>query len=147
MIYSITSTLPPQHGGRTKSLLKRNKLITEHLNTEATIITTNYNADYPNIIKGFRDKKLINSSIYHENMYDWLSNHMLFHVPTRKFSNQPHYTKTRLKIRGLRRVQTKANHFKYYDAHNRLIRHRVYYKNSRVLKAENRFDSKNGALV
>ena len=147
MIYSITTTLPPQHGGRTKSLLKRNKLITEHLSTEATIITTNYNADYPNIIKGFRDKNLINSSIYHENMYDWLSNHMLFHVPTRKFSNQPHFTKTRLKIRGLRRVQTKANHFKYYDAQNRLIRHRVYYKNSRVLKADNRFDSMSGSLV
>ncbi|MGW7862067.1 hypothetical protein [Staphylococcus xylosus] len=43
MIYTVTSTLPPVHGGRTKSLLGRTKFLDEELGVPSTILTTNYN--------------------------------------------------------------------------------------------------------
>ena len=46
MLYTITSTLPPTHGGRTKSLLHRVKFLETQLGEISTILTTNYNANY-----------------------------------------------------------------------------------------------------
>ncbi|PTH53524.1 glycosyl transferase family 1, partial [Staphylococcus arlettae] len=53
MIYTITSTLPLQHGGRTKALLNRIKLIDQALNINTTILTTNYNANYNDIYNSY----------------------------------------------------------------------------------------------
>ncbi|HAB34933.1 MAG TPA: hypothetical protein DCE40_12735, partial [Exiguobacterium sp.] len=46
MLYTVTSTLPPKHGGRTKSLLSRIALMEKELSVGSTIVTTNYNANY-----------------------------------------------------------------------------------------------------
>ena len=39
MIYTVASTLPPDHGGRTKSLLKRIDFLNEQLDFDQTILT------------------------------------------------------------------------------------------------------------
>lgn len=57
MIYTVTTTLPPIHGGRTKSLLSRVKLLDKELETPTTILTTNYNAEYPEVYELFLKKK------------------------------------------------------------------------------------------
>ena len=56
MLYTITSTLPPTHGGRTKSLLHRVKFLETQLGETSTILTTNYNANYKNVYRIFRIK-------------------------------------------------------------------------------------------
>lgn len=59
MIYTVASTLPVVHGGRTKSLLNRIKLYNEELKVEQTILTTNYNPNYIDTIKLFKIKVLL----------------------------------------------------------------------------------------
>ncbi|WP_165885441.1 hypothetical protein [Staphylococcus chromogenes] len=49
MLYTVTSTLPEFHGGRTKSLLSRNLFLETQLQQDHTILTTNYNPNYPQI--------------------------------------------------------------------------------------------------
>lgn len=53
MINTITSTLPPVHGGRTKALLKRIKFLDEEMNIVNKIYTTNYNANYKEVYDEF----------------------------------------------------------------------------------------------
>ena len=53
MINTITSTLPPIHGGRTKALLKRIKFLDEEMNIVNKIYTTNYNANYKKYMMNF----------------------------------------------------------------------------------------------
>ncbi|PTH64352.1 glycosyl transferase family 1, partial [Staphylococcus arlettae] len=62
MIYTITSTLPLQHGGRTKALLNRIKLIDQALNINTTILTTNYNANYNDIYKSYLEDEKITTN-------------------------------------------------------------------------------------
>ena len=77
MIYTITSTLPPSHGGRTQALLRRIKLIDEEFNIPTKILTTNYNRNYPNIYQTFledhkvtKQKSLINqNTIKYQNVF------------------------------------------------------------------------------
>ncbi|HDT9068212.1 TPA: hypothetical protein REF57_001013 [Staphylococcus pseudintermedius] len=52
MLYTITSTLPEVHGGRTKSLLKRIQFMENHFQESHTILTTNYNPNYPRVMEG-----------------------------------------------------------------------------------------------
>lgn len=59
MIYTITSTLPKEHGGRTKSLLQRINLLKQQLNIDNVILTTNYNIEYPEIQKHFSKKAFL----------------------------------------------------------------------------------------
>ncbi|MDU6447328.1 MAG: glycosyl transferase family 1, partial [Staphylococcus epidermidis] len=46
MIYTVTSTLPLVHGGRTKSLLTRIRFLDKEMGIHNKILTTNYNANY-----------------------------------------------------------------------------------------------------
>ncbi|UBH13852.1 glycosyltransferase [Macrococcus armenti] len=75
MIYSITSVLAKIHGGRTKSLLERIKLMDEQLKTNTTLLTTNYNIEYPEIYRHFKEQEIVPQSVQFENMYEWLSNY------------------------------------------------------------------------
>lgn len=77
MLYTITSTLPPTHGGRTKSLLHRVKFLETQLGEISTILTTNYNANYKNVYRIFRNKELITENTKLDNLYDWLANYNL----------------------------------------------------------------------
>ncbi len=57
-IYTVTSTLPEIHGGRTKSLLHRIALYNRDLNIKQIIVTTNYNPNYESVYSTFISKKL-----------------------------------------------------------------------------------------
>ena len=78
MIYTITSTLPQTHGGRTKVLLKRIQFLKDALDIDQTILTTNYNADYPNIYTTFLNAGKLYPDTPIINLYDWLSDYTLF---------------------------------------------------------------------
>lgn len=56
MIYTVTTTLPPIHGGRTKSLLSRVKFLDTELNAPTKILTTNYNVNYNDVYKLFSEE-------------------------------------------------------------------------------------------
>ncbi len=73
MLYTMTSTLPAQHGGRTKSLLSRIAMIEKHLGYATTILTTNYDAAYDRIVQIFREKNILSETTQIENIYEWLS--------------------------------------------------------------------------
>ena len=89
MIYTITSTLPPVHGGRTKALLSRIKLIDSELGIKSKILTTNYNANYPSVYEKFINEGKVTEHTEFENLYDWLSGFKLLETPKTKFkSNQ-----------------------------------------------------------
>ena len=56
MLYTVTTTLPISHGGRTQALLRRIKLIDEEFNLPTKILTTNYYGNYPSVYKRFKRK-------------------------------------------------------------------------------------------
>ncbi|MCG4934163.1 hypothetical protein, partial [Dorea formicigenerans] len=77
MIYTITTTLPLEHGGRTFATLRRNLLMAEHIKEPIKILTTNYNANYEDIYEDYMKKSKISTDFQLENMYDWLSGYQL----------------------------------------------------------------------
>src|SRR5699024_202618 len=136
MIYTITTTLPPTHGGRTKSLLSRVKLLEEELNVPNTIITTNYNANYLDVYDKFLNENKVNHKTNYENIYDWLSGFNLLVKPKSKLFNKQKTIKTPPEISGLREEIIKEKDVvRYYD-NNTYVLYRKYYKNTQVLKFE-----------
>ncbi|MTT30613.1 glycosyltransferase [Terrilactibacillus sp. BCM23-1] len=69
-IFFVTSTLPYKFGGRTKSLLRRAKLLTEGTENKLILATTNYNENYDQVYASYRKKNLVNENIQFINMYD-----------------------------------------------------------------------------
>ena len=59
MIYTVTSTLPLVHGGRTKSLLTRIRFLDKEMGIHNKILTTNYNANYNEVYQKFEENQLI----------------------------------------------------------------------------------------
>ena len=114
MLYTITSTLPPKHGGRTKALLSRIALIENELNEYSTIVTTNYNANYPTVYDQFRKDGKAGSQVKFENLYDWLSGYQLFKIPTSRFLNKAIKVTTDRSMPGLKSVE-KGEIVRYYD--------------------------------
>lgn len=69
-IFFITSTLPKVHGGRTKSLLQRARLLNESM-VDVSIISTNYNSEYQEIYNFFRKTGKVLKNTYFYNIYDY----------------------------------------------------------------------------
>ena|SRR5699024_5887819 len=137
MIYTITTTLPPVHGGRTKSLLSRVKLLEEELNVSNTIITTNYNANYLDVYNKFVNENKASHKTNYENIYDWLSGFNLLVKPKSKFFNKYRFIKTPHEIVGLRKeVIKEKNVVRYYDDNDTYVLYRKYHKDSQVLEFE-----------
>ncbi|RLY72540.1 glycosyl transferase family 1, partial [Staphylococcus hominis] len=90
MIYTITSTLPEVHAGRTKALLRRIALYNNELNVKQTILTTNYNPNYDYVYSTFIDKKTLNNDTHIVNIYDWLSNFKLHNFNNVETDNSNH---------------------------------------------------------
>ncbi|AGZ25844.1 MULTISPECIES: glycosyltransferase [Staphylococcus] len=136
MIYTITSTLPPSHGGRTQALLRRIKLIDEEFNIPTKILTTNYNRNYPNIYKTFLEDHKVTKNIEFENIYEWLTNYKIYDVPKTKFFNKPKYNKIPKRISGLKSKKNTQNHDIHYYQNNQLVRYRKYFNNNSILHYE-----------
>ncbi|EHJ09169.1 glycosyltransferase [Staphylococcus simiae] len=136
MIYTVTSTLPQVHGGRTKSLLSRIKLLDTELNIKNKILTTNYNENYPSVYKSFIDSAKVTENIEFENIYDWLSDFKLFNTPKTIFTNKIKYETLDEKIDGLTFKEDKnKNAIRYYNK-ERYVLYRQLYENSKIVKFE-----------
>ncbi len=85
MIYTITSTLPEYHGGRTKSLLRRVQFMEEHIKKKQVILTTNYNPNYPLVLERFRRRGILSSETKVLNIYEWLTDGLCFYFPQSNF--------------------------------------------------------------
>ena len=68
-IYFVTNNMPRSHGGRTKSMLQRAKILSSELSNNIYILTTRYNNDYWIIWDDFQQRKLINNRIHYINLY------------------------------------------------------------------------------
>ncbi|MCA0170466.1 glycosyltransferase [Bacillus sp. RAR_GA_16] len=73
MHYVITSTLPAQYGGRTKSLLDRTDKLVEKAGMDYTLVTTNYNPFYGEIYKQYYEQEKVPSTVKFINLYDFIS--------------------------------------------------------------------------
>ncbi|WP_336878439.1 glycosyltransferase [Staphylococcus nepalensis] len=136
MIYTVTSTLPPVHGGRTKALLSRIKLMDTELGVTNKIFTTNYNANYPSVYEKFINEGKVTKNTEFENLYDWLSGFKLLETPKKKFKNQPKYQTTNRKIKGLTDKPSKNGSVIRYFNENQFVLYRKYYQSSDVLQFE-----------
>lgn len=136
MLYTVTTTLPMSHGGRTQSLLRRIKLIDEEFGLPTKILTTNYYGNYPSVYKHFLKENKITKNIEFENMYEWLSNFELFKVPKTLITKNPKYNKTKRKIKGLKHEFGKNQSYVHYYNDNTYVQFRKYYGQSDVLQYE-----------
>ena len=69
MIYTVTTTLPLSHGGRTQALLRRIKLLDEEFKIPSKILTTNYHGNYPSIYKKYRHDNKVTENLPFENFF------------------------------------------------------------------------------
>lgn len=136
MIYTVTTTLPLSHGGRTQALLRRIKLLDEEFKIPSKVLTTNYHGNYPSIYKKYRQENKVTENIQFENMYEWLSNFKLFKVPKTLITRNPKYIKTPRKIKGLIDKQGKKSGLIHYYNNECHVRSRKYYGQSNVLEYE-----------
>ena len=136
MLYTITSTLPPVHGGRTKALLNRIQLMHNDLNEINTILTTNYNPNYYEVIKSFVENNKLNAQIRVENIYDWLSDFKLLYNPHSN-SDTIEYQKVERDIEGLTSEIRKNNSdvVRYYDGDTYVL-YRKFRPGSNILEFE-----------
>lgn len=117
MIYTVTSTLPPVHGGRTKSLLGRTKFLDKELGVPSTILTTNYNPNYNDVYESFLKEEKVTKNIKYENIYDWLANYKLLTSPRSKILKKIKYIETPLEMNDLKYKFGKTNNIvRYYDS-------------------------------
>ncbi|GAA3731190.1 hypothetical protein GCM10022378_19310 [Salinicoccus jeotgali] len=135
MIYTVTSTLPEQHGGRTKSLLSRIKLLQDELGVQSTILTTNYNINYPDIYEVFRKRDVVHENTQFENIYDWLSGYKLFDIKKTLIINKPKITESEVDIEGLTAERVDDDTVRYYKGDEYTL-YRKFHEDSRVLKFE-----------
>ncbi|MCC3716373.1 MULTISPECIES: hypothetical protein [Staphylococcus] len=94
-------------------MLHRVKFLETQLGEISTILTTNYNANYKNVYRIFRNKELITENTKLDNLYDWLANYNLLEEPVepKLFRKLP--IQTKVKIRGLEAIQ-EGDNVKYY---------------------------------
>ena len=71
--YVVTSTLPHEFGGRTKSLLERTKNLSKKFGLKFTIITTNYQPNYYKTYQKYYEKNYVNEKVDFLNIYDYFS--------------------------------------------------------------------------
>lgn len=131
MYYTITTTLPKVHGGRTKSLLKRVHLLSKKLRVNNIIITTNYNADYPSIYDFFRKSNIVPKKQEFDNIYDWLSGYKLHAMLKDKDIIETNYF-----IDGVVEEILPKGVVRYYNREGEYVLYRKYYKNTKILKFE-----------
>ncbi|PTK58590.1 glycosyl transferase family 1 [Staphylococcus nepalensis] len=136
MIYTVTSTLPPVHGGRTKALLSRIKLMDTELGITSKIFTTNYNANYLSVYEKFINEGKVTKSTEFENLYDWLSGFNLLTIPKKNFKKNLKNQTMNREIEGLEnKSYDDGNVMRYYDDENYVL-YRKYYEDSNVIKFE-----------
>lgn len=136
MIYTVTSTLPPIHGGRTKALLNRIKLIDENLKIKTKILTTNYNPNYLDVYQGYLEKEKVTKRTEFENIYDWLSGFKLLVEPKSKYRKRTKYNTFNREIKGLKSEEFQnGNVVRYYDG-NDYVLYRKFYDGTDILEFE-----------
>lgn len=138
MIYTITSTLPEVHAGRTNALLRRIALYNNELNIKQTILTTNYNPNYDYVYSTFIDKKILNNDTHIVNIYDWLSNFKLHNFNNVETDNSNHQL---IRIKNYYAIPDYSkNCVRYYDNDtDKYVLYRQYYPNTNIVKFEDYF--------
>ncbi|MGV3274074.1 glycosyltransferase [Staphylococcus sp. 11261D007BR] len=134
MLYTITSTLPRIHGGRTKSLLNRIKFLEDHLGEKLVIFTTNYDPDYLNIYEDFKERGIINDTLEIKIIYEWLSGHKLLEKYSKSFLFNKGVNTTEVSIPNLKEKIDK-NIVRYYKDEVYVL-YRQFYEDTNVLKFE-----------
>lgn len=142
-VHFINTLVADKHGGRTKTLLERAKLLGKN-NVEVNIYNRNYNPNYFSIERQFRKKGIINNNVKFHNIYDYYkidkkgSNNdfidFLIQELTKinlKLKNENLSLSKRIKQKLKNRnkyevlikelLQGKTQHIEYYDSEDRLI--------------------------
>ncbi|KOR13113.1 glycosyl transferase family 1 [Staphylococcus carnosus] len=141
MIYTITSTLPKFHAGRTKALLKRIDFIQDKLKRKQTILTTNYDPNYRDVYQSFEERELLKSTIPIINLYEWLSDYNVYNVPKTKFKKKKIYKPQPIRISNYtEKEDEKRNAIRYYDQDTgKYIMYRQFFPESDIIKFEDYF--------
>lgn len=137
MIYTVTSILPPIHGGRTKSLLERSKFLDQALNIPTTILTTNYNANYNDVYSKFLEEGKVTDNIRYDNIYDWLADYKLLTCSEHNDGTPPTFIETPVNIEGLSHEVIKSKHIvRYYSSDNTYVLYRKFKADTNILEFE-----------
>ncbi len=122
--YILTSCLPRQFGGRTKSLLRRAQLLHE-AGLEIAIVSTNYNHDYEATYADYRKRGYVPDGVPLINVYDAIAS----------LSNEASRHRLRQPIRrpALLRLRRKGEHH-YFNLAGRRTHRVCYYDNSRDVR-------------
>ncbi|MDT4050304.1 glycosyl transferase family 1, partial [Staphylococcus arlettae] len=137
MIYTVTSILPPIHGGRTKSLLERSKFLDQALNIPTTILTTNYNANYNDVYSKFLEEGKVTENIRYDNIYDWLADYKLLTCSEHNDGTPPTFIETPVNIEGLSHEVIKSKHIvRYYSSDNTYVLYRKFKADTNILEFE-----------
>jgi glycosyltransferase involved in cell wall biosynthesis len=131
--YILTSCLPRQFGGRTKSLLRRAQLLYE-AGLEIAIVSTNYNHDYEATYADYRERGYVPGGVPLINVYDAIAS----------LSNEAGRPRLRQPIRrpALLRLPRKGEHH-YFNLAGRRTHRVCYYDNSRDVRVMDHYQHPN----
>lgn len=129
--YVVTSTFPPEFGGRTKSLLQRTKLLSENFKLDFMLISTNYHPNYYTIYRKYKENEYINEKMKFLNIYDYFSNRLYENNEIIKHS---------IEILGYQRFEVEAGKIYRYFKDGIYEIYRQYDKKTGILKFQDIMD-------
>ena len=129
--FVVTSTLPPEFGGRTKSLLQRTKSLSENFNLDFTLVSTNYHPNYYMIYQNYQKNTYVNGRMDFLNIYDYFSGRT---YKNRKVVNHP------IEVKGYEHYEVEEGKVYRYFKEGNYERYRQYDKKTGNLKIEDIMD-------
>ena len=129
--FVVTSTLPPEFGGRTKSLLQRTKSLSENFNLDFTLVSTNYHPNYYTIYQNYQENTYVNEKIDFLNIYDYFSG--------RTYKNRKAINHT-IEVKGYEHYEVEEGKVYRYFKEGNYERYRQYDKKTGNLKIEDIMD-------
>lgn len=128
--YVVTTTLPPEFGGRTTALLQRTKFLMETFNEPFTLISTNYHPEYDQIYRAYIEKQYVPPNTQFLNIYDFFANRTYHHKRAKKHP-------VKIKKHEIQEVKKKKN------KDSRIFR---YFQNGEYVRYR-KYDRETGALI
>lgn len=119
-------------------MLKRIQFIYDTLGIKQTILTTNYNIEYPEVLADFRAQGILNEETSVINLYDWLSGYHLFNIPKSRFKKEKKYKAQPVALTHYTaRTNKKGDVVRYYDqTDDTYLLYRKFYEDSEVVRFE-----------
>lgn len=160
-VFIVTASLKPSAGGRTSSLIRRARILTESSNEKITICSISYDPNYTDSFNELLSSKKINSNISISNIYDDLMGDSQLKEEVRHDTNDKCFTVSqsgghryihfkgaiRKYIKDFDKITKKLGHINYYEEGYEHVSARAHYDSRGLLHRKDIFSKSKYTLL